>query len=123
MTREDAIKILELGTRQEALSPYLDRPMEKMLDAMIEASRMGASALRVQLAKLDWSRWEGCYTCNNIPGIMLGEITLCIGKRIITTKEHDFKFCPECGRPLIEESWAELERRIGGNNGTTDNAE
>ncbi len=86
MTREEAIKILELETRQEALSPYLDRPMEKMLDAMIEASRMGASALRAQPAKLDRSRWKGCYTCNNTPGIMLGEITMCIGKRILTEK-------------------------------------
>lgn len=64
--------------------------------------------------KLDRSKWEGCYTCNNIPGIMLGKITLCIRNRIITTKEHEFKFCPECGRPLTEEAWAELERRIGG---------
>ena len=44
MTREEAIKILELETRQEALSPYLDRPMEEMLDSMIEASRMGGAA-------------------------------------------------------------------------------
>ena len=28
------------------------------------------------------------------------------------------KYCPFCGRPLTEEAWAELERRIGGNNET-----
>lgn len=69
---------------------------------------------------LDRSLWEGCYTCNNTPGIMLGEITMCIGKRILTTKTHEFKFCPECGRPLTEAAWAELERKIGGNDGTVD---
>lgn len=100
MTREEAIKILELETRQEALRPYLDRPMEKMLDAMIEASRMGASALRAQPAKLDRSRWEGCEYCKDIPKSILEG------------------FCYACGRPLTEEAWEELERRING--GTTD---
>ena len=28
--------------------------------------------------------------------------------------------CPNCGRPLTEEAWAELEWRIGGNDGTID---
>lgn len=31
------------------------------------------------------------------------------------------QYCPECGLPITEEAWAELERRIGGNDGTTDN--
>ena len=66
-------------------------------------------------AKLDRRRWEGCDTCNNTPGIMLGEITICIGRRILTTESHEFKYCPECGRPLTEEAWAEMEGRIGGN--------
>ena len=107
MTREEAIKILELETRQEALIPYLDRPMEKMLDAMIEASRMGASALRAQPAKLDRSRWEGCTWCGD-KGIINCGIKV------------NQPYCPACGRPFTEEAWAELERRIGENNGTTD---
>ena len=48
-------------------------------------------------AKLDRSRWEGC--------------RFCIGF-------WNYGFCPECGRPLTEEAWAELERRING--GTAD---
>ena len=27
---------------------------------------------------------------------------------------EDVKFCPRCGRPLTEEAWAELERRVCG---------
>lgn len=49
-------------------------------------------------AKLDRSRWEECPDC-----------WLWEGSR---------RFCPDCGRPLTEEAWAELERRI--NDGTTD---
>ena len=31
-------------------------------------------------------------------------------------RDHDFckiEFCPKCGRPLTEEAWAELEKRMG----------
>lgn len=125
MTREEAIKILELETRQEALSPYLDRPMEKMLDAMIEASRMGASALRAQPAKLDRSRWVGCKECvppwckTCIRYDVRNMDTICTFSCINHSKHKPNNFCQSCGRPLTEESWAELERRIGGNDGTT----
>ncbi len=109
MTNEEAAKVL-------SLIRIMDGPGLK------EAVDMAISALLAQQssAKLDRSRWEGCYTCNNIPGIMLGEITMCIGKRILTTESHELKFCPECGKPLTEEAWAEMERRIGGNDETTD---
>lgn len=30
------------------------------------------------------------------------------------------KFCPICGKPLTEEAWAEMEGKIGGNDGTGD---
>ena len=30
----------------------------------------------------------------------------------------EIKFCPICGRPLTEGACAELERKIGGNDGT-----
>lgn len=32
----------------------------------------------------------------------------------ISNKQYATRFCPVCGKPLIEEAWAELERRIGG---------
>lgn len=86
-----------------------------------EACRMAISALRARQARtLDRSRWEGCDICNNTPGIMFGVITMSIGKRFLSTDEHELKYCPECGRPLTEEAWAELERRIGENDGTDD---
>ena len=75
--------------------------MEKMLAAMIEASRMGASALRAQPAKLDRSQWEGCPECSCIV----------ISRKMVNRGRN---YCPYCGRPLTEEAWAELERRING---------
>ena len=121
MTIEEAIKILELETRQEALSPYLDRPMEKMLDAMIEASRMGASALRAQPAKLDRSRWVGCKECvppwckTCIRYYVRNMDTICTFSCINRSKHKPNNFCQSCGRPLTEEAGAELEWKIGRN--------
>lgn len=92
---------------------YREKLRNGIFNQYIEAFDFAINALRDQPVKLDRSRWEGCYTCNNISGIMIGEITMCIGKRIVTTESHELKFCPECGKPLTEKAWAELEHRIG----------
>lgn len=120
MTIEEAIKILELETRQEALSLYLDRPVGEMLDAMIEASRMGASALRAQPKKLDRSWWVGCKECvppwckTCIRYDVRNMDTICTFSCINHSKHKPNNFCQSCGRPLTEEAWAEMERRMSG---------
>lgn len=106
MTNEEAIERLSLL---------------KIFDApdLNEAVKMAISALRAQQApaKLDRSRWEGRTHCEN---------RCCCTCKYSTTSEtkspckecdveemHDPQnFCPNCGRPLTEEAWAELERRI-----------
>lgn len=90
MTNEEAIRVLETDCH----SPFPFTPGE--LD---KACRMGADALRAQKtpAKLDRIRWEGCCLCAGF---------------------WNYNFCPECGRPITEDAWAELERRING--GTID---
>lgn len=70
-----------------------------------EAFQMAASALRSQSVKLNRSPWEECGQCK--PG---GQLELVV--------DCEWSYCPYCGRPLTEEAWAELERRIGGNDGT-----
>ena len=82
------------------------------LDTLVEAYGIAIRALHAQKdsnlveidqvkpAKLDRSRWEGCEYCKNMSTLK--------------------GFCYSCGRPLTEEAWAELERKIGGNDGTTD---
>lgn len=32
--------------------------------------------------------------------------------RKVQRRLHDAKFCPECGRPLTDEAWAELQKRL-----------
>lgn len=80
-------------------------------------------------AGLDRSRWKGCEYCKakiyvktknffrpllapatyieelrNKLEDLTGEVYVEISKR----------YCPFCGRPITEEAWADLERRIGG---------
>lgn len=82
-----------------------------------QAALMAISALRAQETKLDRSRWEGCTHCD--------DGCCCTCKYSVTRptfspcRECDIgsmydpqNYCPNCGRPLTEEAWAEMERRI-----------
>lgn len=71
---------------------------------LAEALDMALDALRAQQTPLDRSRWEGCNYCKKY-GIVLAAF-------------DGWSYCNCCGRPLTEEAWAELERRI--NRGTAD---
>ena len=101
MTEEEAIKILSPNSESRlvrAADGFL--PTQKVLCAL----ELAVSALRAQqtTAKPDRSRWEGCGFCNKINQSRLKGIM----------------YCAKCGRPITEEAWAELERRI--NDGTAD---
>ncbi len=122
MTNEEAIEILENGAWWDMVLILLPRDSTASA-ALHSAVDMGISALRAQQtpAKLDRSRWEGCTHCENR--------CCCTCKYSIASEaEYPCKecgaeerydpqnFCPNCGRPLTEEAWAELERRINGGN-------
>ncbi len=82
-------------------------------------------------AKLDRSRWKGCPDCKGevfekrrqyMRPVMepltpekaiMDKLTELTGIVYVKVKNE---FCHTCGRPLTEAAWAELERRIGGNN-------
>lgn len=51
--------------------------------------------------KIDREKWEPCKICG-IRGM---------AEALILKRE---RFCAHCGRPLTEEAWAELERRVFG---------
>ena len=129
MTREEAIEVFGGLDELEAISPVYQRGGKAdglSIHRIKEASRMAIAALRAQQtpAKLDRSWWEegciecaapSCVTCkfiNVIPGY---EPCISCSKY---EKYNPFKFCLYWGRPLTEEAWAELERRING--GATD---
>ena len=72
-------------------------------------------------AHIDRSKWEPCAVCEN------KTCRICINAGVVSYGdpccecdatasggsyyEHS-NFCPHCGRPLTEEAWAELERRV-----------
>ena len=95
------------------------------LDTLVEAYGIAIRALHAQKdsnlveidqvkpAKLDRSRWEGCEFCLSERQDQ-GPCVCACSSFNISNKQYATRFCPVCGKPLIEEAWAELERRIGG---------
>lgn len=126
MTTEEALRILDPETTREALAEYEYfggfRGSEAGIAACDEACRVACAALRARQtpAKLDRSQWDGCDRCN----LELYKHTGVDGSGVYFQSQipetDTFLYCPRCGRPLTEEAWAELERRIGGNDGTAD---
>lgn len=129
MNDENAIRILSRRTT----IPDDDVSYDEICDAI----DMAIIALRAQQtpAKPDRSRWDGCDLCiswdtgkpiDDMRGDIIthhGACTSCYGfGEIYDYRDKKvlgyFKFCPFCGRPLTEDAWAELERRING--GTVD---
>lgn len=107
MIKEEAITILENGEWWEIISGVLPHNDAERLE-LREAVHVAISALRARQApaKMDRSRWDGCDWCTGFCPEVTGD------------KHWDYRFCPKCGRPLTEEAWAELARRI--NDGATD---
>lgn len=89
------------------------------------------------LPHIDREAWEPCKVCNgkktlyqhtnttklfmNTFGRAATLVTECVPcppyadccmKGISDNSAFKINFCPECGRPLTEEAWAELERRL-----------
>lgn len=80
-------------------------------------------AYAYQPARIDREKWgpcEHCKPCAN-PFDIWGPHTFPIDGNEMYFYDTDYgwegeeiKFCPWCGRPLTEEAWAELERRVLG---------
>lgn len=79
-------------------------------------------------AKLDRSLWKGCSKCTvsynredwksgAAHEFRIDEDSLFFFDSQRGWEGIKIKFCPYCGKPLTEEAWAELEQRIGGNDG------
>lgn len=88
-------------------------PIMERIETDQTACRLAVEALRAQPAKLDRSRWEGCEFCLS-EWQDQGPCVCACSSFNISNKQYATRFCPVCGKPLIEEAWAELERRIGG---------
>lgn len=112
MSTEEAIAQLEDHTKY--CVPFDD----------LDVFEMAVDALRAKQTKLDRSHWEGCEWCNQrycdncFWQIKMKDRFRC--ERCIDKSGWApiVSYCSDCGRPLTEEAWAELERRING--GTAD---
>ncbi len=68
-------------------------------------------------AHIDRSEWEGCrkcrscWTCKSAIEPVRAENSKCFVCEDLSNYEP-LNFCPHCGRPLTEEAWVELERRV-----------
>lgn len=73
--------------------------------------------------KIDRSKWEPCKYCRNDDGRKFlsfdgaGDgITIEIDNELACIESDSFGFiigyCPMCGRPLTEQAWQEIERRV-----------
>lgn len=105
MTKEEAAKRLFGGWYISTSGNLCVDEGER--DAFCETIGVAVNALRAQQAKLDGSRWEGCANC-----------TMTRSKQ--ARKNLGYQYCEHCGRPLTEEAWAEMERRIGRSNEKAD---
>lgn len=69
--------------------------------ALVQADKMdGVTFYAYPHAHIDLDKWMECWECAVI--------------RETPGWKTQYKFCPRCGRPLTEEAWAELERRVCG---------
>ena len=72
-------------------------------------------------ARIELEAWEPCGECvphcswcknNNESSKTIPKV--CRECKHHSNYEPEYKFCCECGRPLTEEAWAELEKRLMG---------
>lgn len=64
-----------------------------------------------------WKPCELCISCENCKNSNVGEFCNPCFRCLQSDKKDGFSpvgFCRECGQPLTEEAWAELEKRLRG---------
>lgn len=87
-----------------------------------EALCMAIKALENNPLHIDREKWEPCKVCRS-PGCttckcfgIAEHLNPCFGcwNNLIPNNYKPTKFCPDCGRPLTDEAWAELQKRLEG---------
>ena len=90
---------------------------------MEEAKDLAVEALRAYPpAHIDREAWEPCEVCGEKDPFgnpkfshhfVVDESSLYFCDSDFGWEGEKIKFCPFCSRPLTEEAWAELEKRMG----------
>lgn len=64
-------------------------------------------------AQIDREAWEPCQGCGSkCLTCAVNETRKCTSCKNAKNYLPLYKYCPKCGRPLIEEAWDELEKRL-----------
>lgn len=94
----------------------VDRLNDCVVTSLAEDIGLNALAgLAYAYPQIDREKWKPCELC----GMLNDEITCRFAKftaydQSKTVRYTSAKFCPECGRPLTEAAWEELEKRLRG---------
>lgn len=126
MMAEEAIAVLQESIQQNKAMKESPNTFFSSADivggAVIKAGRridaleMAIAALRAQQtpAKLDRSRWEGCWLCRGATALS-GSVFIHKDEDPVSSDGFTFGtmgFCPVCGKTQTEEAWAELEKKL-----------
>ena len=129
MTDEQAARILEYPVykwsmdwdeREDGLS-YCEA-IERAISALRSAGKCDQNATEMRLgcntnAHIDREAREPCGYCAGAKYVY-GHASAVVPNgdkgQIEIEVEGDFDYCPECGRPLTDEAWGELEKRLRG---------
>lgn len=64
---------------------------------------------------IDREKWDLCNLCDSKCLIcMINETDKCRRCKYYKYYLPLYQFCPKCGRPITDEAWDELEKRLGG---------
>lgn len=85
--------IREAVAQLEAMGPAAGKPMT--------LEQHSANGIASPSAHIDREKWKTCYTCRLI-------------ERAKETWGRKYKICPNCGRPMTEDAWAEYEKMLRG---------
>lgn len=101
--KEKAISYITEEIRSLELAPELNGcPMKPEWAEQLDIMRTCLEAVSAYPpAHIDREAWEPCMLCKNPKSLNL-------------FLEMNCRYCPKCGRPLTEEAWAELEKRLRG---------
>lgn len=113
MTNEEAI------IRLEALRALSSEHSLKTIGKAIDMAIFALSSTAQPLAHIDREAWDpcgecapNCSWCKHFQEISKTIPNVCRECNHYSNYEPEYNFCCECGRPLTEEAWAELEKRL-----------
>lgn len=90
-------------------------PHGKVKDGTLQNIANRANEIASPPAHIDRSKWEGCVDCRiKCRTCVVRGKEKCARCEKYSEYVPENNFCSNCGRPLTEEAWTELERRLMG---------